>query len=186
VYSFGRKIFFVGPTFIAVMVLLFFVFSDPNNDTQEIQKAIQESIMESNTHVEKVVHIEKVENVTLAFYATPKGLAVGRLEQTFRGWELIEGTGYIEFNSGSELPWIWCNMGESAKSLPVYYGIVSNPNIQRVEVDEKHEAEIIATYKDNKIWTLIGQGTSGTEEIQGMTNQGEVIYSRLNYSKSLR
>jgi len=85
VYSLGRKIFFVGPTFIVVMVLLFFVFSDPNNDTQEIQKAIQESIMESNTHVEKVVHIEKVENVTLAFYATPKGLAVGRLEQTFRG-----------------------------------------------------------------------------------------------------
>lgn len=75
------------------MALFFLIFSDPNNYAQEIQKAIQESIMESNTHVEKVLHIEKMKNVTLAFYTTPRGLAVGRLKQTFGGWKWIEVLG---------------------------------------------------------------------------------------------
>jgi len=180
-YSFERKGVFIGVVLLGIVALLFFVFSGPNDDIQAIEIAILKSNM--NSHVEKVVYIERIDDVTLAIYDTPTGLAIGRLKESLLGWKWVTGTGYLEFNSGKDLSWIWSDLGNTKEPLPVYYGFISSPHIERVEIGRKHQAKKVATYRGKTIWFLIGKSTLGTEEIQGLTAEGEVLYSRLGNSR---
>lgn len=183
-YLFERKGVFIGVILLGIVALLFFVFSGPNDDIQEIEIAIEKS--NTDSHVEKVVYIERIDDdVILAIYDTPSGLAVGRLKDSLFGWKWVTGTGYLEFNSGRDLSWIWSDLGNTKEPLPVYYGFISSPHIDRVEIGRKYQAKKVATYRGKSIWFLIGQSTSGTEEIQGLTAEGEVLYSRLGNSKVL-
>ncbi len=177
-YSFRRKGVFWGVIILGLTAMLCFVFSGPDDDVQEIEIAIQKSNMDSQE--EKVVCIERIDDdVALAIYDTPSGLAVGRLQDSLFGWQWVTGTGYLDFNSGRDLSWIWYDLGNTKEPLPVYYGFISSPHIDRVEIGGKHQAQKVAAYRDKTIWLLIGQSTSGTEEIQGLNAEGEVLYSRL-------
>lgn len=171
-----KRLFLFGAILIVGLGLFFFRFFYSIDDTQAIEK----SIKKENIQVDRIFHIETVEEGTvLAFYATSEGLAgLGMLEKTLFGWKWISGGENTEFESGKALYWSWNILNKSSERFPVYFGIVSNPKIEQVQIDNKHQATIVETFASNRIWFFYGNDTSGIEEIKGLNKQGEVLFSR--------
>lgn len=131
----------------------------------------------------QVVHYQQIQKETnVVFYINNDDLGAGLFKKDTFGWKWL-GTEVGSLVTNPEgLSWRYSDLGDKSTKVYLYYGVVENPNISRIEVKttwgEVSKAQIVES-SDRRIWyTMISkaQVPSVDADITGYSDKNEVLY----------
>lgn len=131
----------------------------------------------------QVVHTQQVQTeASIVFYINNSELGAGLFKKDGFGWKWL-GSGIGSLVTYPEgLSWRYAELGDKSTKVYLYYGLISNPGIEKVEVrttwKEVSQAQIIQ-YEDDRIWYALiskSQVPSTDATITGYDGKGKILY----------
>jgi len=131
----------------------------------------------------QVLHTQQVQNqASLVFYINNDELGAGLFQKETFGWNWLGSELGPLVNYPDGLSWRYSDLGSKTTKSYVYYGLVQNPSISRIEVKttwgEVAEAEITES-GDYRLWYAFvskPQVPSVDADIVGYSSSGDQLY----------
>lgn len=136
---------------------------------------IEDALKKAKVEYKSILYSAQVDNGLLVFYehsSTEIGLGfIGKNGKKFT-WSNGGGHFIIHPNSENDFKWVFVTGKIKDKHIPVYYGVVRNPNIKKIEAElieksnviMKKELELIQT-KSGGLWYIIPPYTIKNENL---------------------
>lgn len=167
---------------ILIIFLVLIIFATPkHNYAGTLENAMKGS--------RQILYTKDTEKGIVVFYEpviNPNSVNTALIKRNLFGYYWVHGTGTDSFDSKCAMTYGYSNIGESCeadspKAFPMVHDIITNDNIEAVEVQlsdgSNIKADIIQT-KLGKIWyTFLTKQTSYTPKITGTGKDGKVIFT---------
>jgi hypothetical protein len=131
----------------------------------------------------KIVHTQEVQaQATVVFYVKDDELGAGLFKKDTFGWNWLGSGQGILVTYPDGLSWRYSDLGSKTDKFYLYYGLVHDPNISKIEVKttwgEVSKAKITESGNDRLWYAFISkpQVPSVDADIMGYSTDGEVRY----------
>lgn len=176
-----KKIILISTVLISVTVFLIFIITNSNGRTDSIQE-----VLDKNSYSNfEIIHEEYTDKGSILFSINvdnnKKYLSTAFVSKNIFGYkDLYSGVSSIDGLEERDLT-IQYFPAIKQTSLPIYFGVILNDEIVKVNVRQSNNSEIknakIIDTGDIRIWLIFMEGFKGTAfEIVGYNNSEKEIY----------
>lgn len=168
--------------YLSILVLLLAGCSSDEGHLQIIDER-------GDTHI---IHTEEVGNGVVVFFIPDinegkySGVEASFIKKTIFGWKGTHDRGEHSWVDNDELSSQFLYKSDDKSPFPMLYGAINNPNIKEVKIINLYnnnliQAKIVENEEQRLWYVFLKQPKKETEfEIQGLTDDGEVVTSIIN------
>lgn len=176
-----KKIIIINTVIIAVLVILISIAINSNGRKNSVKQALG---IETNNNL-RIIHEEPTDKGSIVFISNTdnsnKYLSTAFVSKNIFGYkDLYSGVSSLEGLDRVDLTANYFPAIEKT-SLPIYFGVILNDKIEKVNVKQTNSSEIkdakIIETDDYRIWLVYMNGFKGKKfDILGYTNDGTEVY----------